>query len=308
MRLIFVIAATLLSLRPIYAQIEDSTVLKSLEFLEEALTYSYMNKDDGTWWVNRFSFDEETQKAHFRTSSAENPLKINGKRRVHRIFSFSDLDPYSIYVQPTEMNLGLIVEGKLISLPTVKNDQLITKQLNGQTVTPQSVLLIPIPTSMDSASDITNQIIEAFKVVILDATNIEKEEDSKKNMELVFETMMGDHLAGDLNRYTIRKTDYELRFAEYLNRQKILGGTFGFDPAKDQYYEDVTRESGQSMTRFYKIDPSREELVLKGIGDAKKLSIELINKSMYLIKINEEYQVFHPRNSRRQSEDAAKSR
>ncbi len=265
-----------------FGQLDSSEFYAKIETLEKKLTYSYFNPDQKTWYYNRFDFDRDEQIVRFKSTSSKNPIKILGKKYTERIFSFEDLNPYNISLEQVDENRGLIVKGTLVRVETVKHEKLISKTINGEKGTPQSYIHFSIPKYMEDTSAGFSEGIHAILTEAVQfATNLRNKYDIDKNENLIFESLLGEHVAGNTKRFTQRHSRHLLQFEEYVNRQKIRDGLIGHDPVKGRYYEILIEENGEMMTSYYRVDMDSPDLVLVEVGEGSDNRIELVNKSMF---------------------------
>ncbi len=268
-----------------------------MDFLDRKLDYTYYSSSEKEWYVNTFT-PQDDGTIRFRSVAARNPRQITGKEYRERVFKLSDLNPYHIVIEKVKEDHGMLVRGAVIELETVKHKKSIVKNMNGRRATPQSVLLIAIPSFMeDSSSSISQEIADSFQRLIFEATNLKNQFDRDKNEDAIFETLIGEHVSGEIKRFTKRHSQHVLSFEEYVNREKIRDGFIGHDPTKDQYYEILIEENGEMTTHFYNVDLESEELVLKGLGDRESINIELVNKSLFQYNENGTISEYRPSRS-----------
>ena len=250
----FLFTSFFFALIQVSAQYDSARYYADIEKLERKLTYTYFNVDEHIWWINTFTYDKESQVARFKSTSTKNPQKLLGKKYTERSIRFENLNPYHIVVEPVEENLGFLVKGSYVEMETVKHKTLIVKTINGVPGTPQSYIYFPVPKYLqDSVSTFTDTLVATLQRVSQFASNLHNKGDKDKNEEVIFETLLGEHVSGDLKRFTEQHSEHVISFEEYVDRHKIRDGFIGHDPTKDKYYEILIEENGEMVTHWYEV-------------------------------------------------------
>ena len=254
-----------------------------IKYLERKLTFNYYNASQGMWWINTFKYNPDDGTFKFKSISAENPGKILGKKYTDRIFALADLNPYLITISRIQEDQGYLVKGDLLRIETIKHQNLVRKYINTASATPQSYIHFVIPDYlMDSTVSLTDSIKVAFESLILNATALSRLETSEGNAQLILETMLGEFAVGDTKRFVERMDAYKLSFEEYLDRNKIRSGFFGYNPQEDTYYEIVIDDEGDKQETRYRVDTSETKLAIVGIEEPdKKYVFENKSKILY---------------------------
>ncbi len=232
---------------------KDLVILEqTAEWLEQKLTYNYYNIDDGEWWTNRFDFDPLTQKVTIRNISSENLGAIQDRTHMQRVFSFSDLNAYNIYVEESNSNSGRLVKGKTVRVGTYQQAKSISQIKNGAVPSTASFLYLSIPKAYeDSVSNYTASIIEKFEKATLLATK-------------VYPTGSFD---GDASQMINILADD--RFA--TKDKKVLYITKIFDDALElEFYDEKEQLIRKS---FLKINPDSQSVKWIGIEGLEPVSV-----------------------------------
>jgi len=253
-----------------------------LEYLHEKLNYTYYNPGLENYWINKFDISSEDGKMYLKNTRVKDPRIMSGKKYIEKIFVMGDMNPYTIDKVHLDHTEGRMVEGEEIIIYTVKHQKLIRKTVNGVSGSSQSFLQISIPKNIESQTHITDTLIQIFKELILFKTTLHNLQNESKNMELIFETLRGDHVyeneKGQAKRFIKEETPAMILFEEYQDRQKLLDGSFGYDKVTDRYYEIIVSASGETSTVYYKLRES-DQLVLE--SEDGKRQIFFPNKSLY---------------------------
>ncbi len=270
-----------------FAQMDTAKYFQQIEELEKKLSYTYYNRDQRTWYINRFSYDGEMQMIRFKSTSSKKPMLVIGKKYTERHFKLEDLNPYKITKEPVNENQGLIVRGQLIRLETVKHEKLIGKTINGEPATAQSYIHFSIPQYLeDSIPGYSEGILASLQEIVQFATNIRNFYDPEKNENMIFDLLLGEHVSGNKKRFTERQTEYLLSFEEYEDRRKMRTGFIGHDPIIDRYYEMLIEATGEMTVNYYRVDMTSPNLVLKSIDEGNSRQIVFVNRSLYQYKDN----------------------
>ena len=266
-------------------------------YLERKLTFNYYNADQGMWWINTFTYQEESGTFRFKSVSAKNPAKLMGKKYTERIFSLSDLNPYLIRVTPIEENHGYLVKGDLLRIEAVKHQDLIKKSINMVPATAQSYIHFVLPDYLnDSTISLSDSLRTTFESLIVEATTIYRQEEPLENKALIFKTLIGEFEVGNVKRFAEKHSDYVISFEEYQDRSRVKAGFFGYDMEKDIFYELDVYEKGQLMESHFKVDPDREILTLVGISHPER-RIVFENKSKVVYYFGEQLMAYRPSRS-----------
>ena len=280
-----------------FAQEGDAAFRKKIDWLEKKLSFTYYNVDQAMWWINTFTYNEESGICKYRSISSKNPAKLVGKKYTERTFRFGDLNPYLITVAPVNENQGMIVKGKLIRLETIKHEALIGKTINGVAGTSQSYIHFSIPKYLeDSVASLTDSIALVLKTLAMSATDLTRSDNEAKNRQAIFEAMTGEFSVGEIKRFAESRREGLIFFEEYKNRVKVAEGYFGFDPVRMQYYQVVIGESGQMTYDFYTLDNTVSGLVLISMANPSN-KIRLENRSLFVYEINGQAKEYRPSRS-----------
>lgn len=271
MRTISVFCLTLLLNISTFSQSkeEDLVVLEqTAEWLEQKLTYNYFNVDDTEWWTNRFDFDPQTQQVTIRNISAENLGAIQDRTHMQRVFSFSDLNAYNIYMEEAKTNSGRLVKGKTIRVGTYQQAKAINQIKNGTVPSTASFLYLSIPKVFeDSVRNYAESIIDKFEKAILLATKIYSTGAFDSNASQLISVMEDDRFIAQNN--------------ESMTVTKIF---------EDALEIEIYDSNEQLIRKAYlKIDPGSQIVKWIGIEGLKPVSsIDLTFGNEYAFELNGE--------------------
>lgn len=144
---------------------------RTVEWLEDKLTYNYYNVEDGEWWVNRFTYNDGSETITVKNISAPQIQAVSEKTYLQLNFKLEDLNPYTILVQNTPKNNGRLVKGKTIRVGAY--DKAIHRSKNGKLSTNQSFLYFAIPDFFeDSVENYSQNIADKLSLAISLSTRV----------------------------------------------------------------------------------------------------------------------------------------
>lgn len=262
-------------------QLTDSTQFdKDISFLKRKLNFTYYSEDQKLWWVNKFNYKPDIGQIQIKHISAKNHGKINGKTYNVNSVLLSDLNPFNITSTQNKKSSGRFAKGSKISLHTVKNQNLVQKEVNGQRLTPRSFIYLSLPSFLDDSLNVSGAIITAFQNVIEKASSLYNQNDSLANFKIIFETLMSNHQysdsAGVIIRFSKKLTDYVIVFEDYQDRKKLRDVLFGYNPIKNTYYEILIEANGDQTIQYFTVEDSTK---LALISKDKQTRIWFANRS-----------------------------
>lgn len=197
---------------------EDSTKLElTIAWLEDKLTYNYYNESDDEWWINRFTFNEESETITIKNIASPHLESVSDKTYLQLNLRLEELNPFTIQVQKNSSNAGRLVKGKIIRVGAY--DKSIKRVKNGRLSTNQSFLYIAIPSFLeDSLENYSQNIAQKLEDAIKLSTKIYNKT-FDQNRSLLNNMLPGNFLdhAGTKwfiqqvfeNTYEVRNTDQD---------------------------------------------------------------------------------------------------
>jgi len=235
--IVFSILFVSATFNPAFAQLEpiDSIAYKfKIQELQRKLTFTYYSPDDGKWWINRFTYNESTKRVSLKNIKAKNPNSINSKEYKERLFSFSDLNPFSIALESVKESQGRMVKGKSISIKTYDRKPSVANTLNGNAGTPATFLLISIPSYLDdSMKSYSDSVFTLLKQITFKAACF-SELNPDQGTSKTYEALLGNHVFGNdsvgwANRKTVALSPSILQYIESNDSQFVATGYFILD-------------------------------------------------------------------------------
>lgn len=284
MRISNVIFSVLLigsSLNPALAQIEPIDSIANyfkIQELQRKLTFTYYSPDDGKWWINRFNYNEATKRVSLKNIKAKNPNSINSKEYKERLFSFSDINPFSMQLETVAEGHGRMVKGKSINIKTYDRKPSVANTLNGNAGSPSTFLLISIPSYLDdslkSYSDSVFMLLHqiAFKAACFKNLKLDQ------GITKTYEALMGNHIFGNENegwvdRKTIALSPSILHYTESRENQFMATGYFIIDASAKTLKEIRIDTDLLAIENVYQITVNQDKIIGSDVKNGSKITI-----------------------------------
>lgn len=229
----------------------DSVEEVSLRWLKENLTYNYRNPDQGKWWLNKMEYNLEEGTIHVQNASAVNPKVLREKSWIDRRVNLSQLDPYSIAINPVLEHKGRIVKGSVLLIDVVHNEKKINKTIDGRRATAESFLQFSIPRSV---LDTANGFADSLKFHLIQAIEAQSklfnQNETEENQKLIFQVLRGEFIQGSVTRIYGKVFENVIEFEEKLGAKPLRKGYFGYDRSQGLYFETMVSDEALTMTYF----------------------------------------------------------
>ena len=165
---------------------------ESIEWLEDAMDFSYFNPETNLFWTNRFFYNKRDNTFSLRSISTYEPNSAIKKKVIDRTVKIEDLDVKSISLNLIEENRGRIVLGTSIEIHVLGHERKIQRSFDGRLSVKESMLEIPIPQYFeDSVQHFSTMVKERLETVIDLATKIYPSDVPQENLALLLEVMSG---------------------------------------------------------------------------------------------------------------------
>lgn len=232
----------------------DSREEVSLKWLKKNLTFNYYNPDQGKWWLNKMEYNLKEGTIHLQNASAVNPKKLREKSWIDRRVNLSQLDSYSISINPVLENQGRIVKGTVLLIDVVHNEKKIRKALDGRNATPESFLQFSIPASvLDTARGFADSLKFHLIQAIETQSLLSNQEDVDENRKLIFQALRGEFIMGSVTRTYTPTFEQVIAFEEKLGAKPIRKGYFGYDESRNLFFETIV-EDGALSVEYYRLN------------------------------------------------------
>lgn len=233
---------------------ENSVEEVSLKWLKERLTYNYLNPDQGKWWLNKLEYNSEEGTIHVQNASSVNPKKLREKSWIDRRVNLTQLDPYSIAINPVLEHKGRIVKGSVLLINVIHNEKKINKTIDGKRATSESFLQFSIPSSM---LDTTRGFADSLKFHLIQAIEAQSklfnQNDLEKNKQMIFQVLRGEFIQGSVTRIYGKAFKGVIEFEEKLGVKPLRKGYFGYDESQGLFFETFVSDGALSVT-YYRLN------------------------------------------------------
>lgn len=245
----------------------DSVGEASLKWLKDNLTYNYYNPDQGKWWLNKLEYNTKAGTIHVQNASSVNPKKLREKSWIDRRVALSQLDPYSIAINPVLEYKGRIVKGSVLLIDVIHNEKKIKKAIDGKRATSESFLQFSIPNSLlDTARGFADSL-KFHLIQAIEAQSLLFNQGSlEENKELIFQALRGEFIQGSITRTYTRTFENVISFEEKHGAKPIRKGYFGYDQSKNLFFETIVADESL-IVAYYRLN-NGHKLALIGTKDA----------------------------------------
>ena len=225
---------------------EDSTKLEStIQWLEDRLTYNYYNESDDEWWINRFTFNDESETITIKNIASPHLESVSDKTYLQLNFRLEELNPFTIQIQKNNSNAGRLVKGKVIRVGAY--DKSIKRVKNGRLSTNQSFIYISIPAFLeDSLENYSQNIALKLEDAIKLSTKIYNK-GTPENNKVLKEMLFGQFTDESGSKWSIQKVfenTYEIR----SSNNETLTGLYFLTIGDTLQLNSITAESSSYQT------------------------------------------------------------
>ncbi len=247
----------------------DSIEEVSLRWLKENLTFNYPNPDQGKWWLNKMEYNLDEGTIHVQNASTVNPKILREKSWIDRRVNLSQLDPYSIAINPVLEHKGRIVKGSVLLIDVVHNEKKINKTIDGRRATSESFLQFSIPSNvLDTARGFADSLKFHLIQAIEAQSKLFNQNDPEENKKLIFQVLRGEFIQGSVTRTYGNAFQDVIEFQEKLGAKPLRKGYFGYDDSKGLYFEITVSDAALDVT-YYRLN-NGHKLALISIDDPNK--------------------------------------
>lgn len=251
---------------------------RSINWLKKNLNYSYLNHEQGKWWLNKFELIIESGILHIQNASTENPAKMSGKSWIDRRVKLTQLDPYSISINPIYENKGRIVKGSVLIIHAMDHQKSIGKTIDARTASSESFLQFAIPNQLQETSP---NFIDSLKFhleqIIEWDSKTTKGMDLESNLESVFNVMTGRFLNNSVTRTYARLFNRTIEYEDKLGSKPIRKGFFGYDEIAGAFFETFVEQGIQKSYTYVLSGDERLELISKSDPSRKIIISSLLH-------------------------------
>ena len=223
---------------------------ESVEWLENAMDFSYFNPETNLFWTNRLFYNKSDNTFSLRSISTYEPNSAIKKKVIDRTVNIEDLDARSIALNKVEENRGRIVLGTSIEIHVIGHERKIQRSFDGRLSRKESMLEIPIPQYFeDSVQHFSTMVKDRLEMVIELATKIYPSEVPQENLALLLDVMSGTfHGPNGTSRFYRGVFDAGLD-CDVMKGDVLVGKELlGFNSAQQKFFLwGVSADSNQTM-------------------------------------------------------------
>lgn len=251
----------------------DSIEEVSLIWLKENLTFNYFNPDQGKWWLNKMEYSLDEGTIHLQNASTINPKKLREKSWIDRRVNLSQLDPYSIAINPVLENKGRIVKGSVLVIDVVHNEKKINKAIDGRRATAESFLQFSIPKNvLDTARGFVDSLKFHLVQAIEAQSQLANQGSEEENRKLIFQVLRGEFIMGSVTRTYSGVFKNVIEFEEKLGAKPIRKGYFGYDQSRDLFFETMVTDE-ELVVVHYRLNNGHKLALISTTNPAVRIDL-----------------------------------